>query len=264
MLIDVGLSYRDVARRLERLGVDPGGVDAIVITHAHGDHTRGARLFSRRHAVPVYSTEAVHDEWGVADLSDWRPLTTNRPYDLCGFRFQPFTIPHDASQTVAFRIETPDGSIGFATDIGAVTGELVERFHDCRVLVIESNHAIELLRLSPYDASTRTRIASARGHLSNESLAEFIRNHLGPSVRCIVLAHLSRVNNVPEIAELTCREALAECGRTGVEVVVTRQDRAAPAVDLARWLSPRQTPKPAQTELPFAEAPARNLLETQR
>ena len=136
-------------------------------------------------------------------------------------RFYPFRIPHDASETVAFRIETTDGVIGFATDIGATTDELIEQFRDCLVLVVESNHATELLRVSPYDSATRSRIASVQGHLSNESLAVFVRQHLGQSVRCIVLAHLSRVNNVPEIAALTCREALAACGRNDVDVVVS-------------------------------------------
>lgn len=235
VLIDAGLSGRDVSRRLAQVGVAPDAVDAIVITHAHGDHTRGARPLSRRHGVPVYSTAAARDEWRVTGLHDWRELPLARALDLCGLRFRAFAVPHDASETVALRIETPDGSIGFATDVGAITVDLIEQFRDCRVLVVESNHAVELLQISPYDAATRARIASATGHLSNEALADFIRGHLGTAVRCIVLMHLSRVNNVPEIAEMTCREALAARGRSDVEVVVTRQDRVSPTVDLGAW-----------------------------
>ena len=235
ILIDVGLSCREVTRRLGAVGVEPDGVDAIVITHAHGDHTKGARVFSRRHAVPVYTTAAVRDEWGVSDVSEWRMLEADRCESVSGLRLRPFTLPHDAAETVGFRIETPAGVIGFATDVGTATDALIERFRDCHLLVVESNHATELLRVSPYAPSTRTRIAGAGGHLSNEALAAFVRQHLGRSVRCIVLAHLSRVNNVPEIAEMTCRQALADCGRTDVEVVVTRQDRVAPTVDLGAW-----------------------------
>ena len=265
VLIDVGLSYREVARRLTEVGVDPAGVSAILLTHAHGDHTRGARLFSRRHAVPVYSTAAVRAEWTASDLTEWRELMPSRPLDLGGLCFRSFPIPHDASETVAFRIETPEGAIGFATDIGVVTGQLIELFTDCRVLVIESNHAVELLRVSPYDASTRSRIASAQGHLSNESLAAFIRDDLGASVRCLVLVHLSRVNNVPEIAELTCREALTDSGRTDVEVVVTRQDRVAPTVDLGAWV-PRSglAVEFAQAGLPFTGPLQGSLAENRR
>ena len=252
VLIDVGLSYRDVTRRLDGLGIAPASVNAIVITHAHGDHTRGASVFSRRHAVPVYTTAAVRAEWGATDVAEWRALNPGRVEDLCGLRFVPFAIPHDASETVGFRIDTSDGAIGYATDVGTLTLAMVGRFHDCRVLVIESNHATELLRVSPYARSTRTRIASAEGHLSNEALAVFIRDHLGSEVRCIVLAHLSRVNNVPEIAEMTCREALATCGRTDVEVVVARQDRVTRTVDLAAWAPPRGADaRVRQTALPF-------------
>jgi len=235
VLIDVGLSYRQVAHRLETVGVPPSAVGAIVITHAHGDHTRGAGLFSRRHDIPVYASESVKDEWGNVELAEWRRLTPSRARMICGLRFEPMTIPHDASETVAFRIETSDGAIGFATDVGVMTPTLVERFRDCRVLVLESNHAADLLEVSPYHPATRARIASTRGHLSNESVAAFVRADLGASVRCIVLAHLSRVNNLPELAEMTCRDALHASGRHDVDIVVTRQDRVARTVDLGVW-----------------------------
>ena len=251
VLIDAGLTYRQITRRLSDVCFAPEGVDAIVITHGHGDHTRGARLFCRRHDVPVYSTEKVRADWGEADVPTWRSLRANRRQHVCGLSFQPVTIPHDASETVAFRIETLEGVIGFATDIGAMTSELVEGFRDCRVLVVESNYATELLRVSPYDRATRARIGSARGHLSNEALAEFVRNHLGPQVRCLVLAHLSRVNNLPEIAEMTCREALEASGRDDVDVVVARQDSRAPTVDLATWSGGGVNVGHVQVGLPF-------------
>ena len=254
VLIDVGLSYRDVSRRLERLDVTPDSIDAIMITHAHGDHTRGARVLARRHDVPVYTTDGVRSEWGVRDVAEWHALVPNTALELAGLRFMPFEIPHDASETVGFRIDTPEGAIGYATDIGTMTPALIERFFDCRVLVVESNHATELLRVSPYARSTRDRIAGSGGHLSNEALAAFIREHLGAAVRCVVLAHLSRVNNVPELAEMSCREALTACGREDVEVVVTRQDQAARTIDLGAWLSdpsPSSGPAAHQAALPF-------------
>ena len=234
-LVDAGLSCRDLCRRLEHVGVEPGALHAIVVTHAHGDHTRGARLLSRRYGLPVYSTAGALREWRVSELQDWRELAPSRPLELCGLRFEPCVVPHDASETVAFRIDTPEGAVGFATDVGAITAELASLFRGCRVLVIESNHAEDLLRVSPYDAATRSRIASDAGHLSNEALAAYVRGGLGPDVRCIVLMHLSRVNNVPELAELTCREALDACGRGDVQVVVTSQDKVAPPVDLETW-----------------------------
>lgn len=235
LLIDAGLSCRDLVRRLESRSVDPWSIGAIVITHAHGDHTRGAGLFSRKHDVPVYATPAVWAEWAEPEVAEWRPLRPGCVTDVCGFRFLPFRVPHDAAETLAFRVETIDGAIGFATDIGSTLPELAARFRDCRVLVMESNHAADLLRVSPYAPPTRARIGSDYGHLSNEALASFIRAHLGRSVRCLVLAHLSRVNNVPEIAELTCREALVACGRTDVKLVVASQDAVSETIDMGTW-----------------------------
>lgn len=252
VLLDVGFSYRELSRRLAEIGVEPGMLDAILITHAHGDHTRGLRVMSGRHDVPVYATPASRAESGAAERVDWRTLAPDAPLDLGGLRFIPFAVPHDAAETVAFRIETPEGAVGYATDVGRLTQELIERFCDCRLLIIESNHAEELLRVSPYARSTRERIAGAGGHLSNESLAAFVRDHLGSSVRCLVLAHLSRVNNLPELAEMTCREALKESGRSDVEVLAARQDRAAPTIDLGVWAASAPPPAPLrQAALPF-------------
>ena len=252
VLIDVGLSCRQVTERLSHAGAAPESIDAIVITHAHGDHTRGAALFSRRHGVPVYTTDKVRADWGDVDLASWRSLRVGATTVVSGLRFRPLSIPHDASETLAFRIDTHAGAVGFATDVGTVTDELIDQFRDCSVLVIESNHAAELLRVSPYAASTRARIGSDRGHLSNEALAAFIRDHLGGAVQCVVLAHLSRVNNVPEIAEMTCREALAARGRDDIRILVARHDGVTPAVDLGALRPAGSRARvEAQTLLPF-------------
>lgn len=253
VLLDAGFSYRELSRRLGEVDVEPGMLDAVLITHGHGDHTRGLRLLSKRHGVRAHATAAVREEWRTLAGVDWHELAPGVGVDLGELRFVPFEVPHDASGTVAFRIETPEGAIGYATDVGTLTPLLIERFGDCRLLVIESNHATELLRVSPYVRSTRERIAGDGGHLSNEALAAFVREHLGASVRCLVLAHLSRVNNLPELARMTCCEALSAAGRTDVEVVVAPQDRVAPTIDLAAWTQQAASPTAAlrQPALPF-------------
>ena len=233
VLIDVGLSYREVARRLDSVGVPAASVGAIVITHAHGDHTRGAALFSRRHGVSVYTTRQTRAIWRGADVTVWGDLECGNATEICGFRFSTFEVSHDAAaETVAFCIRTSGGCIGFATDVGVVTPTLRSRFERCRLLVMESNHARELLQVGPYAPSMKARISGARGHLSNEELALFVRDDLGRSVECLVLAHLSRVNNAPELAELNCRQALDAAGRSDVRVVVAHQDRVAETVEL--------------------------------
>ena len=194
-------------------------------------------MLARRHDVPVYTTDGVRSEWGVRDVAEWHALVPNTALELAGLRFMPFEIPHDASETVGFRIDTPEGAIGYATDIGTMTPALIERFLrlPCPGRRIEPcDGAAARQSVCAVDARSDRRI---RRHLSNEALAAFIREHLGAAVRCVVLAHLSRVNNVPELAEMSCREALTACGREDVEVVVTRQDQAARTIDLGAWLS---------------------------
>lgn len=233
VLLDVGLSCRETARRLGTIGVAPESITAIAITHAHGDHTRGAARFSSRYGAPVHATEATRAVWTGADVRSWGPLARDTATDVGGFRITPFAVPHDAAaETLAFHVGTAAGAIGFATDVGAATDALRARFRRCRVLVLESNHAADLLQAGPYPPSTKARIAGARGHLSNEAVARFVREDLGASVECLVLAHLSRVNNLPERAAATCREALETSGRPDVRVVVSHQDRVTETVRL--------------------------------
>ena len=252
VLIDVGLSCRETARRLDAIGVAPETVTAVVVTHAHGDHTRGAALFSRRYEVPVHATEATRTVLSGVGVWAWGGLDCDVPTDIGGFGITPFEVSHDAdAETVAFHIETTAGAIGFATDVGVTTAALRSRFRRCRLLVMESNHATELLQVGPYPASTKARIAGERGHLSNEALARFVREDLGPSVECLVLAHLSRVNNLPEIAAMTCREALEASGRPDVRVVVTHQDRVTETVRLDAPPTRPGTLPGRQIALPF-------------
>ena len=257
VLIDAGLSYRAIRQRLERLGVAPDSLRGIVITHAHVDHVRGAALLSGRHGITVHATPSARETWGPssAKVSGWGVLHAGRQVEFGVLRFSPFNVSHDADDTLGFRIDTPAGAIGFATDAGCITAGLVERFRDCQLLVMESNHAVELLRVSPYAAQVRTRIGGDDGHLSNEALAVFVQEHLGPAVRCIVLAHLSRVNNVAEIAEMSCREALARAGRSDVRVVVAAQDQPTPTIDLAA-LAPAPGRRVQQRSLPFGPSSA--------
>ena len=259
VLIDAGLSYRAIQQRLDSLGVAADTLRAVLITHAHVDHVRSAGMLSRKHGIPIYVTEATRNAWGegVQKVAAWEFLLPGRGVTFGAMQFVPFGVCHDADDTLGFRINTPDGAIGFATDVGRITEDLISRFATCRLLVMESNHAVELLRVSPYAASVRSRIAGNDGHLSNEDVAAFVRDHLGADVCCIVLAHLSRVNNVSEIAKMSCLEALCAVRRDDVRVVVADQDRPTPTIDLAglsRYssrLAPTQSGL-TQTYLPFA------------
>ncbi len=237
--------------------MDVSELQAVVLTHGHGDHWRGADLLARRHDVTVYATPRTLKAWKGGGVVRAAPILPGQVFRLGALAIHPFTVPHDDIETMAFRIETPEGAIGFATDLGCVTAELVARCRGCLLLVIEANHATELLRISPYAAPVKARVGGDRGHLSNEALAAFIAGHLDSSVRCLVLAHLSRVNNVPEIAEMTCRDALVRRGLGDVRIVMTYQDRPSQTIDLAEfrtvgtWLSTADAARFRQHRLPF-------------
>jgi len=216
--------------------------------------------FVRRHPVPVYATDATFRSrsWKACVSSGMErvELRPDTRFDLCGLGFQAFTVPHDSVETLAFRVETPHGAIGFATDIGTLTPKLAGHFRDCVVLVIESNHSTGMLESGPYAPWMKSRIGGPQGHLSNEALADFIRSDLGESVRCVVLMHLSRVNNSPEIAEMACRDALRRRGRNNVRVVVSSQENVSETVDFAKLLEVSRFRNSAschwQVDLPFA------------
>ena len=224
------------------------------------DHVKGVMRFVQRHPVPVYATDATFRsriwESCVSSGMERVELRPDTKFDLCGLGFQAFTVPHDSAETLAFRVETPHGPIGFATDIGTMTPKLAGHFRDCVALVIESNHSTEMLESGPYAPWMKSRISGPQGHLSNEALADFIRSDLGESVRCVVLMHLSRVNNSPEIAEMACRDALRRRGRNNVRVVVSNQDSVTVTVDLEKLSGVSRlgssTPFHGQVDLPFA------------
>ncbi len=260
VLIDAGLSYRALRQTLGELGVEVEMLCAALITHAHVDHVRSAAMLSEKHGIPIYTTAATRAAWGngVTKITNWGRLSSGSPVSFGAMQFIPFGVCHDADDTIGFRIKTPDGAIGFATDVGQITEDLIAQFRGCRLLVLESNHDSELLRVSPYPPSLRSRIGGDDGHLSNEAVAAFVHDHLGAEVRCIVLAHLSRINNRPEIAELSCREALSGVGRGDVRIVVAHRNRLTPTIDLACLSRPSEQPVVSrsgscQTQLPFPD-----------
>lgn len=227
LLIDAGLSRREVARRLDTVGVAVDDLDAVLLTHAHGDHVRGVPVLCRRHAVPVVAHEDTFREAGLEDesLPEWLALEPGRPMILGDVTVEPFMVPHDAETTVGFRLESEGVAVGYCTDLGHVTALVRQRLSDLDVLVLESNHDLEMLRDGPYPWSLKQRVGGRHGHLSNEASAELLADVLGPRLRHVALAHLSETNNEPELALAHAREVLRRGGRDDVILVAASQDR---------------------------------------
>jgi phosphoribosyl 1,2-cyclic phosphodiesterase len=215
VLIDAGLSRREIRKRLTAIGEDLDQLDAVLVTHEHSDHTSGlaAVCRQRKHPIPAYVTN------GTAEYIDWGESPPPVERFQAGSRFmlgdldvQSFTIPHDAEDPVGYTITAHGVKIAVATDLGYVTDSL--RFHLRRtdVLVLESNHDLEMLRVGPYPWSVKQRVMSRRGHLSNEVAADFIRDDLDVTVSTLILGHISEHNNHPELVRNLAMKALR--GRT--------------------------------------------------
>ncbi len=214
ILLDVGLSGRETARRLRECGVDPGTVSAIVVSHEHGDHCRGAAPFARDLNIPVFITPAALAASGMEhEPHDFQCIQPGTPFDVFGICFTPFSVPHDSADPLAFCIEKNGVKLAIVLDLGYLTNLVIERMRGCDAIVIESNHDVNMLRVGPYPWALKQRVMSRRGHLSNNSVAEFLAGSFDGKARHVVLAHLSKKNNLPELALLCARRALeARCG----------------------------------------------------
>jgi phosphoribosyl 1,2-cyclic phosphodiesterase len=221
ILVDAGISCRETLKRMKSLGEDPHTLSAILITHEHSDHVYGLATLAKKLRIPVFMTGATHQAWARAMRNEKgeRPQLERFEAFESGHRFQvddievrPFTIPHDAADPVGFTFRAEGIKVGIATDLGYLPVSVRDHLRGCDVLVMESNHDLEMLRGGPYPWSVKQRVMSRVGHLSNLALADFLTNDYDNGASFVVLAHLSEQNNHPEIARREAEKALATRG----------------------------------------------------
>jgi phosphoribosyl 1,2-cyclic phosphodiesterase len=221
ILVDAGISCREIFKRMKAAGDDPHRLSAILITHEHSDHVYGLATLAKKLKVPVFMTGATHHVWARAvreqkgerpDDSRLEVFESGRSFQVGDILVTPFTIPHDAADPVGFTFRAEGTKIGFATDLGYLPASVRDHLRGCDVLVMESNHDVEMLRGGPYPWSVKQRVMSRVGHLSNLALADFLTNDYDNSATFVVLAHLSEQNNHPEIARREAEKALATRG----------------------------------------------------
>ena len=300
ILVDAGLSCRELFRRMRLAEEDPATLDAIVITHEHQDHVNGLAVTARKLGIPVYFTEATHRAWmrwltprrqmtykqwlelcrkqaaereaepevtaqeAAADNADpedagpeeaeveclvhagapsqpagveasqaaepalsdapslkpptlkedptWLPaveyFSAGEPFSIGDIALSPFTIPHDAADPVGFVLSAEGVRMGFATDLGYIPPNVKEQLQDLDLLLLESNHDLEMLRDGPYPWSVKQRVLSRVGHLSNDATSEFLSTEYDGQAAYVILAHLSENNNLPELARVAAERAL--------------------------------------------------------
>src|SRR2546426_5188747 len=217
ILVDAGISCRETFKRMKALAEDPYSLSAVLITHEHCDHVYGLATLAKKLHIPIFMTGATHQAWARAmrDEKGERPRLDKLEKFESGHSFQvgdiavkSFTIPHDAADPVGFTFRADGIKVGIATDLGYLPVSVRDHLRGCDVLVMESNHDLEMLRGGPYPWSVKQRVMSRVGHLSNEALADFFSNDYDNSAAFVVLAHLSEQNNHPELARRTAERAL--------------------------------------------------------
>ena len=233
ILIDGGLSARQIILRLEQCGVAPEHLDGVLLTHEHGDHVCGLEVFCRKFQIPIYANaltaEAVRYDGPLDRHRNWRIFRTGSEFSICDILIQTFPVPHDAVDPVGFVFQAGSSSMGFITDLGFATKMLVERLREVHTLVIETNHDEKLLQADPHRPwPVKQRIQSRHGHLSNAAAAGVIEQLLPGKIERVVLGHLSRDCNTPTLALETVRASLTKCGKVDLEIHCATQFEITP------------------------------------
>jgi phosphoribosyl 1,2-cyclic phosphodiesterase len=231
LLVDAGLPARELSRRLAFVPQAPAPerMDALLLTHEHADHAAHAMGLVRR-GLEAYATAGTLSALGLPP-EGCRPIEAGRLFSVGAIEVTPVPLPHDAADPVAFLLGHEGSRIGIITDCGHPAAEVADAFSGCDVLVLEANHDAHMLRYGSYPPSLKRRIGGTRGHLSNDEAGELLRlmAQRGGLPRCVVLAHLSHLNNRPTLA----RSAVARViGRRPVRVVVATQGRALAPITL--------------------------------
>jgi phosphoribosyl 1,2-cyclic phosphodiesterase len=229
VLLDCGVSARDVERRLARLGSGVEGLDAILITHEHSDHIGSALTLARKWSIPLYMSWGTARAVGADEADvDLHVLWGDEAVTIGDLSVLPYTVPHDAREPLQYVLSDGAGRLGVLTDVGTSTPHISTVLNGCDALVLECNHDVRMLAQSRYPQSLKARIGGNHGHLNNEAAAEILASLDRSRLRHLIAAHLSQQNNSPELARAAMAGVL---GAAATEVVVASQD------DGFDWLS---------------------------
>lgn len=201
VLIDCGFTVKETERRLQRLGFSPAQLDAIIVTHEHGDHIKGVGPLARKYDLPVYITAGTLRSKKMGVLDDVRVIKHYEPFVIKAFHVTPVAVPHDASEPAQYIIECNNKRLGILTDLGNISPHVEMHYQSCDALILEANHDPAMLASGAYPYSLKQRVGGAWGHLSNQQAARFLESVDRKKLEHLVVAHISRQNNSITLAQ---------------------------------------------------------------
>lgn len=234
VLIDAGLSCRETERRLDLVGVRAKSLDALIITHEHSDHIKGAGPLARRFDLPLFINRKTLErcQRTIGNLPKPVIVQTGQSLTINDLTVETFTKCHDAADPLGLILSFDGIRIGLATDLGRSTRLVEDRLRECHVLIVEFNHDQEMLEEGPYPLDLKRRIKGPDGHLSNKQAGDLIREICHDNLNYLVLAHLSKTNNNPTKAHKEAKDALGESGITRANILIGAQDTPSPLIQL--------------------------------
>lgn len=243
LLVDVGISGKRTESGLNSLGLSGRDLDGILITHEHSDHVSGLGVLSRKYHIPIYATEGTirairrSTSLGKIDEALFVPIQADSSFTVKDIVVNPMRTSHDAGEPVAYRFRHGRQKMAIATDLGTYNDYTVECLKGMDVLFLEANHDVNMLQVGPYPYALKQRILGDRGHLSNERSGQLLERILHDGLQAVILGHLSKENNLPELAYETVRIELTmgEKGYRGNEfpITVAKRDEVSPKICIA-------------------------------
>lgn len=210
VIIDSGISQKELAVRLKIIDRSPENLDAIFMTHEHSDHLKGIGPLARKFGIPVYSTFGAHEAGKkvIGNISDWRFFKPLDRITINDLEMEAYPTPHDAAEPVGFVARCNGFTLGQATDLGCLTPMIFEKMASADALLLEANHDVEMLEVGPYPWSLKQRVKSDSGHLSNKACAELVSKVSHDALRILVIMHISEKNNHPDIVKVTVKPCI--------------------------------------------------------
>ncbi|MDB8794001.1 MBL fold metallo-hydrolase [Romboutsia sp. 1001216sp1] len=214
ILVDAGLSGKRITTGLDDIGINMENIKGIFITHEHSDHIKGAGIMSRKYNIPIFANVktwcAMKDKLGNIESNNMKVFENDKTYSLGDVVIRPFSIPHDASDAVGYNFYTGNDKMSIATDIGYIDDNIRRHLYKSKLVILESNYDPNMLMMGSYPYSLKKRVMSEEGHLSNEDAAKFCVELINNGTERILLAHLSKENNFPELAYETSKSILTQ------------------------------------------------------